>query len=180
MPLLFILYIVITTVCETYGLSWFWKINFMTRSLNWFLLGYYLHSMPTHKLEKIKNQQLLLAEILGCVLIVLPTLCSFNINFSCIGYLPLAMGLFIFCIKYPAMHLNEFVEYIGNELALWIYIFHMPISIFLERAINKFSGEMNFTVQVFYPLLVVVITLGFSYIFNSAYKKIKTYKVNSK
>lgn len=42
-PILFLAQVVIITFCETRGLAWFWKTNFLTRALPWFLLGYFIH-----------------------------------------------------------------------------------------------------------------------------------------
>ncbi|SEL72552.1 Acyltransferase family protein [Butyrivibrio sp. ob235] len=56
MPLLFIIQVIITTICETIGASWYLKINFITRSLSWFVLGYYINSVSEKKIQYIKNR----------------------------------------------------------------------------------------------------------------------------
>ena len=53
LPLLFFMQILLTSFCETLQLEWFLKINFITKAMPWFLLGYFMHTDKADKLRKL-------------------------------------------------------------------------------------------------------------------------------
>lgn len=128
LPFLFVLQIVITAYCETEQVDWFWKMNFIIRALPWFLLGYYLHTDKSQKLRNIKSQNLVFLIIVGVVISIIPVAFGIRLEFSGLGYLPCAFGLFALTLKNPSQHICKPIEYIGEKLSLNIYIFHVPLS----------------------------------------------------
>lgn len=90
--------------------------------------------------------------------------------FSSIGYTPYATSLFVFAIKHPKIHCKP-MEYLGSDLSLWNYIFHVPISYVVATIagmVTHIDTEMGI-----YPILTVVATVIFSYSFNLILKKIR-------
>lgn len=167
-PVLFVAQVLLTTLCETMGLSWSWKINFVTRSLVWFVSGYYIASLPKDKIQKINIWYLLFGMIMGLVIIFIPTFSKCYINFSCVGYIPLSISLFLIALRNPELSICRPIEFLGSTLSLWVYIFHVPVDSMLVL-ICKNIFAMNIEAAVFQwikPVIVLIITIIFAFVFN--------------
>lgn len=166
-PLLFIFYSVLTIVCETKGLAWFYKINFVTRSLSWFALGYYIHSLPKEKIEATNSKILYLFLILGIVIVCLPTLLPLAINISCIGYIPYAVALFLLSLKNSEISICKTMEFLGDKLSLYVYIFHVPVGD-LSKMISEKILKIHTQSEIYlwlHPIITLWIVIIISYIF---------------
>lgn len=69
LPVLFCLQILSTSYCETMHLEWFWKINFITRAMPWFLLGYYMNTNRAEKFKNINSHKLFLGGYVDALLL---------------------------------------------------------------------------------------------------------------
>lgn len=177
-PVLFVSQLILTTICETNDFSWFWRINFVTRAMPWFLFGYYVHTVPKTKLEKISDRSLAIAVVVGVVVVCVPTIFNTPINFSCFGYIPYAIGLFLIAIKHPDLSINKCVEYIGAKLSLNIYIFHPLIGRALGSVANR-TLNINVEGTLFMwskPLVTLALTVLFSLFIEIVTEKVKAQK----
>ena len=129
MPMLFALQIVLTVVCETNDFAWFWKINFLTQALPWFLFGYYVHG---HEKEEIwmkrHGKVLAVCAAVGCIAAIVPVVLDMPFDFSCIGILFYSASLFLIAVYYYDMPIYEPIAYIGNKLSRNVYIFHVLVA----------------------------------------------------
>ena len=165
-PVLFFLQVVSDTYCETLALSWFWKINFITRGMPWFLLGYYLNMDESKILRSIKPAKLVLISITGCIIAILPTAFSLPLKFSSLGYIPFSFGLFSLALYNPGKSICKPFEFIGEKLSLYIYLFQ----VFVGDAINfgfkhilKIDIENNKYLWC-YPIFVLCATICIAWI----------------
>lgn len=165
--LLFILYIVLTTICETNGLAWYLKINFL-RAMGWFLLGYSFNYIDKKKIKNLKLESLILVYLVGAFITIAPTIFNTPINFSCVGVIIFSTAIFILALKFSNKSFNKTIEYIGKNLSLNIYIFHNLIAS-LFRFISKKLFSFNIQNVFYFPILVLICTVLFCYIINKIF-----------
>ena len=135
---MFLLYIVGTSFCETMGYSWFWKINFLTRALPYFVMGYWIRlnfSREGTRIQAITRHPELLA-LVGCIITILPVILKTRIQFSSIGLVPYSFGIFLIGVQKPERCPNKNIAFIGDKLSLSVYIFH-PIIGSVLSAVGK-------------------------------------------
>lgn len=155
-PLLFILQIILITYCKTMHLSWYWKTNFLTRAMPWFLLGQYMRSEKVSKMNKYK---LLLIALAGCLIVIAPTVFKLPLGLMTIGYIPLVFGLFGLCLKEPGKSICRPIEFIGKELSMYVYLFHGMIRgvvFFLLASVLKTDEKLSMWLR---PVAALIITV---------------------
>lgn len=182
-PIFFALQIIITLYCETMGLPWSWKINFISRALPWFLTGYYLHTDDSKKIREIKTINIVVILLIGALITVIPTIFELSIEFSVIGYIPYAFGLFVLALKKPNNRVCKPIEFIGDSLSLYIYILHPLIRRAVDVVVNLvLKDNWENTAYVWYrPMLVLLVTMIISYsYFLLRVKMIESKKYRSK
>lgn len=163
-PILFVLQIVTMTYCETMKFPWFWKMNFATCALPWFMMGYYFHTVDGKKYENISTFMLSITAAIGCMIAVAPTVFDLSLKFSSLGYLPYAFSLFLIALKHPNKTICKPIEYIGSNLSLNVYIFHVPISGIIEFV---FLTKFNISNHIYLwckPIIVLLSTILFALI----------------
>ena len=165
MPVLFVFYVLLTSYCETAKLEWFWKTNFITCAMPWFLLGYYLHTDEAEKLRNIATYQLIILAIAGCAISVLPEAFDLKLKWNVIGYLPYAFSLFTLALKNPHVNICKPLAFIGDKLSLYIYIHHSIIGhIIMVVSKNLFHIDTEGLVYMWCkPLIALGITILFSW-----------------
>lgn len=136
-PVLFLLQVLLTSFCETMDFSWFWKINFVTRSLAWFALGYYIHSIPDERIKRINEKKVVLVAIMGLAIVLIPVVFNLKLKFSSLGYVFYATALFLIALKYGERSICKPIEYLGDNLSLWVYIFHVPTSSVVKMIVKR-------------------------------------------
>lgn len=127
LPLLFLLQILLTSYCETVGSEWFWKINFFTRALPWFLLGYWLNTERASHIRNQNNILLIMFIVFGISIVLLKYFIQTPVDISVVGYIPYCLGIFILCLKEPTSSTCKLLEFVGKELSLYVYIFHVVV-----------------------------------------------------
>ena len=163
LPLIFFIRFFLTSYVESKGLPWCLKINFITCSLTWFLLGYYV-KLKENIIYNIKNKMLFITLISGVIIALIPILFNTNINFSNIGLFFYSLSLFLFAIKYKNIQINNIITYIGNKLSLNIYILHSLIAVLLHYAnVLQFHINNSFVLHI-KPIIVLIITILTAYI----------------
>lgn len=164
-PFLFFLQILLTSYCETMQLDWFWKVNFLTRALPWFLLGYYLNTKESEKMRSLKDSVLIMMVVIGCAIVVIPTALHLPLKFNVVGYIPYAFGLFSLALKNPSKSLCKPIEFIGDKLSLNVYIFHKLVGGVLETffIILKVNTESKIYLWL-RPVIVLMVTIFASWV----------------
>ena len=173
-PILFALQVLLTTYCETKGLAWSWKINFITRGIPWFLLGYYLHTAEAEGLRKTKSGILWLSAMTGCAIAVIPSVFDLPVKFGIIGYIPYSLSLFVLCLKNPGKSMCRPMEYTGENLSLYIYILHLLVSRALDSVMRRTGIDVKGEIYLWCrPVLVLFATITVSWIVYAVLKKKK-------
>lgn len=131
-PILFLVKIFLTVYVETLDLAWFWKMNVVISVLPYFLLGYSLRKNSV-RVDKII---LIVCAVSGLVIAEMPIIFNTVVDFSCIGTVIYAIAIFIFAINYPNIGSGKTIQYIGDKLSLWVYIFHLPVSMLISKFLN--------------------------------------------
>lgn len=159
-PLLLV-QLMLTIYCESTNKAWFWKINFATSALVWFLIGYWIRK----KVEKVKkiNSYICWSCVLGGLVVsMLPIILDTRIKFSSIGIIPYAIGIFILTIKYSEKSISKSLELFGKSLSLNVYILHVPLAIVIHFGITKITNVNAY--QWIHPIITVCCSLFISYI----------------
>ncbi len=172
-PVLFVLQVILATICETMGFDWFWKKNFVTESLSWFLLGYYIHSLPEEKIDKISDKKLTLIGVVGAVIILVPFVLKLRMNFSCVGYIPYATAMFLIALNHGNASICKPLEILGDKLSLWVYIFHVPASAVILSVVHSIL-EVDETTGIYpwiHPFFALSIVILGSFVFNMIFFK---------
>lgn len=84
----------------------------------------------------------------------------------------ISISLFLFTLYRPDVKFLGFFKYIGKNLLLYVYIFHIPVYNIVQALYRRVKIENN----NFVPLIVVVFTLIFSFIWGKASKRMKMCK----
>lgn len=165
-PVLFVLQIVLTSYCETMQLAWFWKINFLTCAMPWFLFGYYMHTSNADKFRNMASNKLIFFIVVGCFISIIPTILDLPIKFNEIGYIPYVFGVFTICLKNQRNSVCKIIEYIGEKLSLNIYVFHVLIGSMLNFICSKIFGlNVNGNIWLWCrPIIVLLCTIFASWL----------------
>ena len=159
-PILFVLQILLTTYCKTMKLAWFWKVNFVTSGLPWFLLGYYLNTPKAEKIRETSTSKLILLAVVGCVISVIPSVFRLPIKFDAIGEIPYAFGLFVLTLKNPDKSTCRLMEFVGEKLSLYIYVFHVLVNGALIHVLTKLKIDTKNVVFLWCkPILALIATI---------------------
>lgn len=165
-PLLFLLQVGLTIFCDFKGLFWSYKINFILSGLPYFLMGYYIRSKDS--LPRIKNKWLFVTILFCIPMILLSSITDFYINYSCIFLIPYSIAIFLLGVKNPDRSASKFLEYIGEKLSLFVYIFHILISSvygLLARCLFHVDLESELY-QWTKPLLVISFSIFTAFVVN--------------
>ncbi|MDO5390724.1 MAG: acyltransferase family protein [Eubacteriales bacterium] len=72
----------------------------------------------------------------------------------------ISIAMFLFALYKPTFRLFGIFRYIGKNLLLYVYIFHIPVINMIQPIFKKAGLEESNVI----PLMVVVLTIGLSYI----------------
>lgn len=166
LPVLFVLQILLTSYCETMQIEWFWRINFITSAMPWFLLGYYMNTNKAEKFKNMASYKLIILVVVGCAIAVIPIAFSLPLKFRVVGYIPYAFGLFTLSLKKPNNSVCKIIEYIGEKLSLNIYIFHTLIGSVISLICSKVLGiDIEGGIWLWCrPIIVLICTIFASWV----------------
>jgi surface polysaccharide O-acyltransferase-like enzyme len=164
LPLLLVTYVGVAVFIETADMPWYYCNLFFVRGLSFFLLGYYLRTEEAQKLLHLKRYQLILLTVFGFTIIVTPTTFGLPIKFGDAGLIPCVLGLFALALQEPEKGICRPLEFIGDKLSLYIYVFHLIIG---GNIILKICNFLHVSVSEeiyawFRPVLAVIMTTIFS------------------
>lgn len=178
-PILFVFQILLTTVCETIDLEWFWKTNFISNALPFFALGHYICGLNERKvIQNIKVKLIFSLVLLGYLITMIHIFVKMPIDISCAGIALYSVGLFLLAIKYPNYFQRKAMIYIGKKLSLDVYIFHTLIAGVISVILKQFMNTEGVIYPWFRPILVVCITLVFAFVINKL-KESKPLMINA-
>ena len=161
MVLLFVLQIASRIFCETMAFPWYLKICFLTCTLPWFLLGYYM-KMPVEKIvDRFSDSAIISIATVGYIVALIPVLINTLIQFSFFGVVLYSISLFLLAIRHGNNLICPVMEYIGNRLSLNIYVFHVLIGGILGFLCNRISIIGTSSVLYLWgrPIATVIISL---------------------
>ncbi len=170
---LLLLELILTIYVDSVGINWYYKTNFICRAMSWFMLGYLIKEKYENKLDKISNIKLLCVVFLGSFIILSFIFFKPTINYSCLGLLFISPALFLIGIKNPDIKINKFIEFIGDKLSMYIYIFHLIISWLIISRIKLFGINIDGIYSYIHPIFTLIATILISSIFYFILKKRK-------
>lgn len=147
--------------------------NFFTfRSLSFFLIGVYLRQIEEKILhKKIPSALLFSLILLGSISSVWEYTHTNDTQFF-IGNIIAAMCLMLFAIKHSEWS-PCFLTYVGRELSLYVYVFHMAI----YYSLNVIAVKLHFSAANWFqwtrPFWIVILSLVFSWLFAAVRKTIQ-------
>lgn len=174
-----LLFIILSEILPCFGskievLSSFPIYNiFIFRALPFFLLG----SVLKINQEKILNKKLfsisyILIMILGEVIALIERIIFTESQFY-LGSFLTCITVFMYCLQYKNSR-NHFIEFIGRELTMYIYVSHVAIIKLMD--VFFFNNKNNKIYLWIKPLFVIIISILISYLFRWGLLKIKSKK----
>lgn len=169
LPLMFLLSVFQRTLCENLNLFIDIKYSMLFTAMPWFCFGYYCKI--NENFLNFNIVYLIVTSFFGLLIILIDTLGSVNIHLYYIGTILHTIPLFIIAIKYPNIKVNKFINYIGDSLSMYIYIYHIVVSNILLFIANILDLK-NDIYLFFHPIVTLIVTILFSIISNKLYKRI--------
>ena len=178
LPFLLVTYVGVAVFIETTDRPWYYCNLFFVRGLSFFLLAYFLRTEEAKKLLQWKRYQLILLTVLGFIILLTPTVFGLPIKFGDAGLIPCVLGLFALALQKPEKGICRPLEFIGDKLSLYIYVFHVIIG---GNPILKICNFLHVSVnEEIYawlrPVLAVITTTIFSLVLYYAIEALKKRK----
>lgn len=170
----FLIGTLLTITVDTLKLSWSFKINFLCRALPWFMLGNLIKERYEKHLYKISGLKLGSIAVAGWLITLSAIIFKTKLNFSYTGVLLTAPALFLLGVKYSEIRIPSFIDYLGDKVSIYIYLFHMPVSAATSFATKIIGINREGIYASFNPLVVLIFTIVFSTLFEKAVSKIKS------
>lgn len=157
LPILFAAQVISISICDTFEMDWFLKINFLTRAFVWYLLGYFIHSKEIAISQKISNWHLILMLLIGAFIALVHQMTGIKVDFSSVGLLFYAIAIFILGVKNSEKRLGGVIEYIGERLSLNIYVLHCAVALLVNLIAD---GVWGIAVNPWiYPVIVIAVSV---------------------
>ena len=153
MPVLFVLKIAVTAYTLSFNISWHLSGNIIC-ALPWMLLGNYIACNEKFRTKFASPQIFTVSVCVGGGIAVAFTLSDFPINLSEVGIVLLAASLFLLTVNNPRKSPNSFVEKLGRDYSLYVYLFHIAMDRVLMSFANFFGVSSLEWVQWLRPILV--------------------------
>lgn len=165
-PILFLARVVLSMYCDLHNLPWTYKTNFLTGAMPFFLFGYFLKKNENF-FRSVPSFFWFFSFLLGAVTSVVPEIVGMRLNFSCIGNIIYSVAIFVMSVKIPNKSYGPLLEYVGKNLSLDVYIFHMIIYEIISIITFRFIkiDPQNALWGWLCPVLVVVMTIAFAQLF---------------
>lgn len=159
---------------------------YLFRALPFFLIGMVM-KLYAEKIKKIFSGiapvYFYIVIALGMGLAVVESMKIGIVQFYVGNYIALG-SMFLLSITYPQMH-NSVLEFIGQKLSLYIYIFHIMIGNLVNLAANKikiYNGESVYSLssnpiwRYCRPLVILTLCLAITFIIRVIEEKTRRYK----
>lgn len=157
-PVLFVLRIIVSIVVWTIGLSWHLRCNVLIGALPWVFLGHYFASNK-EKIKQISNTLMIVLAVIGGAFAVWIVIIRASVDVSEIGIVLYAASLFIYAINNPDKRVNKKMEYLGDRLSLYVYIYHVMIAGIIGVIVRLLSLDANIYMWV-RPLIVALASIA--------------------
>ena len=148
--------------------NWHYSQNFWVDGFPYFFLGYYLRE-HSERYAKVKSNLCVGLAIGGFLFSEIANMGGvflFRLNIYEIGTILMAISLFVYAIKNPEIGKNSFLEKIGRNYSMFVYIVHVIVL----QAITDYEGIILKSIPTWYlwikPILVVCLTLLLAMLFD--------------
>lgn len=155
--------------------NWHYSQNFWVDGFPYFFLGFYLreHSERYAKVKSNLCVGLAIGGFLFSEIANMGGVFPFRLNIYEIGTILMAISLFVYAIKNPEIGENSFLEKIGRNYSMFVYIVHVIVL----QAITDYEGIILKSIPTWYlwikPILVVCLTLLLAMLFDKIKGKMK-------
>lgn len=140
MPLMFLGRIALGVAAAYYNLPWFANVNFVTCGLCWFLFGMFVKENEKSMEGQWSGKRFALVLVTGVFASIIPDVYKTRIDFSSIGIILMSCSLFCWAIEYKSLKLSSCLEFIGDKLSLYVYVFHVIIGKGLQFIVRRMGG----------------------------------------
>lgn len=157
LPIAILFRVVVEIITNSTAISWHWSGNFLVGALPLMLLG---HFFAERQVQNKISTMYIVAMIAfgGAFNYTMTFIRPFNINFSQIGKVVAACGLFLYAMKFPSELDNRFFGFVGEKLSKHIYVLHVLVGLVLLKLIS----DEGISESAFFPLLVAIATIAVS------------------
>ena len=173
LPLLFVVKYVVEVIAESYGLTYHLRCNVIIGALPYVLLGRYFAYSNIEKSKAGIGGSSVIAFI-SCSAIVLLTLWNGQCGLWWIMVACISVSLFVLAVKKPTMNSFRFIQKIGKDYSLYVYVFH----VFVFRIVSNLviiAGLMEYEIMNWLiPSVTVISSVLWAVILNSMKKYIRT------
>lgn len=168
LPFLFVLKLLVEVIAESYGLSYHLRCNVIIGALPYVLLGRYF--AYTH-IEKSKvGTGISALAFISCIVIALLTLWNRQCGLWWVMVACISVLLFVIAVKNPTMDSFKFIQKIGKDYSLYVYVFH----VFVYRIVSNLAiiaGLMDYEIMNWLiPSLTVISSVLGAVMLNSMKK----------
>lgn len=144
----------------------FYYRNFIFIGLTFFLIG---HKLNEFKIDKITNKKMIMFSLISVFLILIES--NFYYSELYVGNVLLAIILFTLCQKNNKFIENRKLNYLGEKVSLYIYIFHP----FIKDIIIYLYNIMNIKTNYLQTIITMIFSIIISIIIDVIIKKRKNY-----
>lgn len=166
----FIFGVALTIIVESLSLDWSLKINFVGRAMPWFLFGYLVHQKYESKLQSVRDRTLFVVASVGWIITLSAILLNTTINYNYLGVVLTAPSLFLIAIKHPNIAISKLIEYIGEKLSLFIYIFHPLISSVIMLGMKVLGINRGGIYTYFHPVITLIASIIVAIVFEVIFR----------
>ncbi len=157
----FVITMLFNVVMENLSVDWMYKTNFFCSAFPWFLFGHYVRGKEINKKVSlnVSNGFLAFLMIVGFAIDIFLVVFKSPISFVNIGALFVAPSIFLIGINNSQICISKTIEYLGDKVSLYVYLFHVPCSGAMTFLLSKLGIEKGSMYFFIHPLIVVVITI---------------------
>ncbi len=146
--------------------------NFLLFGLPFVLLGSFIKAQEENLVKMFSNKMCLVGALIGEIMIIIEYILLDASDYY-IGSIITTFFVFLFAIKNPKLYINKTVEFIGEKLSLYVYIFHMLGLYIINLIANFINVSDNLAFRWSRPILVIIFTIGISYLIDLVMNKVK-------
>lgn len=115
----------------------------------------------------------MLLAVIGWIITLSAVLLKTKVNYNYWGGLLTAPSLFAIGIKNPNLKVSKAIEFIGDKLSLFIYIFHPLVSQCILALVGKLEFcQKNVDIYI-HPIITLIATIIIANIFYIVFKNEK-------
>lgn len=164
LPFLLLLRIGMETYTNTMGADWHLSGNFLVGGLPIMLLGHFIASKKD-RIPSLNTSALLVCAAAGTVFTFVSVGFAWKVDVSQVGKILMATSFFVLALKKPEMSVSNAVGYLGDNLSLYVYLFHYAVGLIISDIFTYYNlsdGCFNYLL----PVLAIAVSCIVSYLIN--------------